>query len=400
MNCESCTDRLIDLLDGAVDPTEAEAMRGHLAECEVCSGASERMRAGRELASLVRLEDPPSTVHAHVMAAARERAAGRASMRPDARESSPRTLAEETRADSLERGGASGLWPTLMRWLGGFAMGPQVAMSMLLLLMVGIGLWYLPDLRRQDPSDLHAIVDPAAGDEIGEAGGLAPAEPLALNVDPRTGRVHTREELADVEPRPTHRAEARAGGGREAPRDEPPVAVPSHHEEDDPLLGEMEAVDAAPESLLEQRGVAAPTATTGPTAEAPPTAQVPPPFADTTDESMVRRPEPDLRALLPPALHQLARNRAREAGCGDAIPSYEQLLARHPSYPGASEARLELADCYRRTGQLGRARPLLEAAAQDPRFASRAQRELMRLGVADMTSQRGAAAAPAEATPE
>jgi hypothetical protein len=133
-----------------------------------------------------------------------------------------------------------------------------------------------------------------------------------------------------------------------------------------------------------------PTAPSAPVAPMPTQAtRVAAPVEESTAE-MVRRPETDTRPLLPGALHQLARNQVRDVGCGTAIGSYEQLVARHPSYPALHEARLELADCYRRTGQVSRARALLEQAAQDPRVASRAQRELVRLEAAERAMNRTA----------
>jgi hypothetical protein len=466
MDCESCTDRLVDLLEELVDGDDAEALQGHLTTCESCSAAFERMKAGRELASFMVLEEPPSAVRASVLAAARERAAGRASLRPEVVERPEQVaVVRETRRDDAPKpdDGEGGLWSSLMRWLGSLAMGPQVAMSMMLLLMVGIGLWYLPELRRHDPTDTHAILDPATGDEAGPSGALAPAEPLALDADPRTGRIRAREEAGEppterrVRPaaesrvaaaeRPAAAVDEPAGGGEEftgaptdtvaeaptdtiagpptdtvagAPTDTvagpptdtvagpppPPVAQPMpERQRAQAQLAAAEAegfeMDLAPGQALEGTPRVAPSAAapppTAPAYAAAPVEEAPTPAArpaarPMVDEGrvaeMVDRPTTDTRPLLPAALHQLARNQVRESGCAQAIGSYEQLLARHPSYSGIQEARIELADCYRRAGRISRARSLLELAARDPRVASRAQRELLRLEAAERAMNR------------
>ena len=84
---------------------------------------------------------------------------------------------------------------------GSFKTGDAITdAAMTLVLMVGIGLWYLPELRRHDPADTHAIVDPAPGDEVGPSASLVPAERLDLEADPHTGRIVPREDLAQAAP--------------------------------------------------------------------------------------------------------------------------------------------------------------------------------------------------------
>ncbi|HEY8429711.1 MAG TPA: anti-sigma factor, partial [Sandaracinaceae bacterium] len=203
MDCEACTDRLVDLLEGELDAAEAEPARAHLAECESCAAAFARLERGRELATMLVLEEPPASVRNAVLAAARERAMARAPVRvPDSVER-PASEPREPRHDREDEDG--GLWASFLRWLGSLAMGPQVAMAMMLLLMIGIGLWYLPGLRSRPAGDAHAILDPAPGDEAGPSQGLQPAAPLDLEADPRTGRIRPRDEHPARPPRPAPR---------------------------------------------------------------------------------------------------------------------------------------------------------------------------------------------------
>jgi TolA-binding protein len=440
MDCEAVTDRLIDLLYEELDQADAEKARAHLSGCESCAAAFDRMSSGRELASMLKMEEPPSAVRVSVLAAARERAMDRAS-RPEPAREPARAPAREVEREEV------GLWAAFVRWLGGFAMGPQVAMATMLLLMVGIGLWYLPELREHDPTDDNAILD--STDEVGPSATLEPAQPLELEADPRTGRMvqaeHDEEgrrprehedqvDQARLDPEPARVAanlpvaednEESAQEGERAPRPEPQVIT-------EPIEGmELAEAEIPPGESMGQR----PQPMVAP---APPPQQTqlavqqapPPPRVALDDEApagpadssararyergmaryeqrdynaaaeefdaVVRRPDTDATRLLPSALHHLARSRRATGNCRGAIAPYEQLLGRHPSYPGAGDARVELGECYTRQGRLSDARRVLEQASRDPRVASRAQVELRRLETAEREHEQAADVEAAE----
>ena len=409
MDCEACTDRLIDLLYGEIDDADAEAARAHLDGCETCAGAFERVTAGHELATMLVMEEPPESVLEGVMAAARERA-GRISAKPEPVAQPVQVVPREAHERAEDDEG--GLWSSLMRWLGSFAMGPQVAMATMLFLMVGIGLWYLPDWRGIDPTDTHAIVSPLGGDEVGPSAGLVPAEPLALEEDPHRARIRPRGQddvapapprgrpaapAADAPPPPVRdrHATAELAPTAPAPRDRLQATPVEREAEalalgqgqplamDHPSEGAPSALPSAPQQAFAQPPPPATpgTAAAGRSSSATPSAPSAPTIARAESE-------PSSHDMLPPALHQLARNQAAADTCAQAIGTYERLLARYPSYPRASEARVELADCYRRTGRLTQARRSLETASRDPRTSSRAQRELVRLEAAERAMDR------------
>lgn len=224
MDCEACTDRLVELLYEELPEEDAEATRAHLSGCEACSQAFAQIRAGKGLAAMLEMAEPPASVLDAVMAAARERVADRAPAQEPAHE----RPATAPRPDEEE---ASGPWAAFLKWVGGFAMRPQLAMALTLLLIVGLGMWYLPTLRQSDPADSHAIVDPAPGDEAGPSTSLVPAEPLDLEADPRTGRIRTREDEAAEErvaavrpapPAPTPEPAPEVTGERSVPPPSPP----------------------------------------------------------------------------------------------------------------------------------------------------------------------------------
>lgn len=401
MDCEACTDRLIDLLYEEIEGADAEAARAHLAACETCAGAFERLSKGHELANRLTLQEPPAVLES-VFAAARERA-GRVSAKPEP--VSQRVIYAPPREVAAADHQDDGLWSSLVRWLGSFAMGPQVAMATMLFLMVGIGLWYLPEWREADPLDTHAIVNPAAGDEAGPSAGILPAEPLALEEDPRRARIRPRTE-DNAQERTTR---GRSRGGSPAPaapattgaaaREQgapPPSPAPAAAER--PTTAETQAIANEQQALaLDAPVEAEPAAPAQAFAEPPPEPAAPsvapsaaPPAAPSAPmlAEGVARDAPGSDEMVPAGLHQMARNQAASNACPQAIRTYERLLAQFPTYPHASDARVELADCYRRTGRLTQARRSLEAASRDPRTASRAQRELVRLEAAERAMDR------------
>lgn len=439
MDCEACTDRLVDLLYGELDEPDAESTRAHLAECESCAGALARLERGRELASFMVMEEPPSAVRNAVLAAARERgAAMRAPTKVPAAIEEP-SAREPRRVDHDEEDGG-GLWSSFLRWIGGFAMGPQVAMAMMLLLMVGIGLWYLPGMRsRGGPGDAQAILDPAPGDEVGPSQGPEPAAPLDLEADPRTGRIRPRDEDQEAAPPPRHAQRTESSGEAEAPAEvapsEPPaeeIAIAEDEEAeapppdeqrrqprereraqlaviDEPLPGPDTAMemDIAPgQAALAEQQAAPPPPTQAQQGQAPAyamgtqqeramqaTPRVAPmpstmpsraPMARAEAEGVEAPPSAgDSRHALAQAAHRQAASLAQRGQCRAAIPAYQRLLAENPTYAQAHVARLELADCYRTTGNLTQAQRLYEQSARDARVASRARRELLRLEAAE-----------------
>jgi hypothetical protein len=104
-------------------------------------------------------------------------------------------------------------------------------MAMVLLLMVGVGLFYLPGLRRDRAVEGGAIVNADPGDEAGPSATIQPAAPLDLRLDTRTNR---------LQPAAVGAAQAEA-----PPRAPDGDAVPS---EDDAVAGA--AIEVSPAATL------------------------------------------------------------------------------------------------------------------------------------------------------
>ena len=452
MSCEACTERLVELLYGELDGADRSGIEAHLEECTACAEAYERISVGKSFAARLPMEVPPDDGLREVFAAARKKAAAIRAEAPEPTGRRARAASKARASEAAHPGGAKasaalpegdapeGLWASLVSWVGGVAMRPQLAMAMTLLLMVGIGMWYLPTLRQSDPSDVHAIVDPSPGDEVGPSASLEPAEPLDLLADPRTGRMHQRDEdhersVADRTPVSAARAsEPRARD--EEPATDPSGEPPADAADDEarfatrltgePADGRGEGATApsatAPSASPTTAGTTPPDETSEPLAEsAPAEAQTPPPAGADESEStfrrgmeryrrrqyraaaqdfsdVVRRPGADARQLLPPALHHLARSQRGANNCAAAVRTYEQLLARHRGYAGSPEAMIEAADCYRRIGRLSDARRWLTEAQSHGAVASRARRDLTTIAAAERAHEAVNEPGDAEAT--
>ncbi|MBK8169309.1 MAG: zf-HC2 domain-containing protein [Sandaracinaceae bacterium] len=142
MNCDQARPHLTALAHGTLSDALAEEVSEHLATCAVC----------------------------------RERAEALSAEFADARDNEAKPLT----------------WTSKLRSIPRRILGPQVSMAMVLLLMVGIGLLYLPRLRGNADLSGSPLVD--TGDTTGLRGAISPAAPLELALDPRAHRIRTREE--------------------------------------------------------------------------------------------------------------------------------------------------------------------------------------------------------------
>jgi hypothetical protein len=170
MDCRTCEPTLIDLVHDELATDAAAEARAHLGECASCRASFERLVAGRALASRLELERPPQPVGARLLQLAESRAA---ELRAEAAPKSPPTPAR-----------------ALFDFLARFAMGRQVGMATIMLLIVALGVWSLPRLRR-DPVGSGAVVDAETEGEAAPSPGVVPADRLDLEVDPRARRIRS-----------------------------------------------------------------------------------------------------------------------------------------------------------------------------------------------------------------
>jgi hypothetical protein len=378
MDCELCEKRLVDLLYDELDASSAAEVRAHLEGCEACRHAMDKLESGRAFARKLELAPAPSM--AKVLAAAREQAAtNRAARdRPE-----PTHEPEVPRERPVEESPLT----RVLRWLGAVAMGPQLGVATVLLLVVGIGLWYLPQLGDGERGREIALLEPEPG-STGETTTLVPAEPLQLAHDPRTGRVVsvTAEDEAPAPRPPSEPAQPRRP-------DRPPAEAPELElaaaeqtvPAEEPGPGGVEA-DALPELTTaagSYEGGALPPVAAAP---APPATTPAAPRAEVRVERLGLDDVPapaaaDGETLAATALHAQARSLSSAGRCAEAVARYDQLVARYPDYPQGAQASLESADCLRRLGRASAARVALERASRSgvPTVAGAARRGLVEL---------------------
>lgn len=408
MDCELCEKNLVDLLYGELDDAVAKQMRAHLDSCDGCRQAFAKLEVGRAFARKLELAAAPSL--ATVLAAAREQAAtNRAAREPGVPASAP--------ADPQRVPEQSGL-PRWLLWLGAIAMGPQLGVATVLLLMVGIGLWYLPQIGDTGGRGAIDVIEPEPP-PMAETTALAPAEPLELAHDPRTGRVVTREGSSDEgqsdegRPPPAPPRPQAADHRPETPAEPTPELFAEVERDvpgsDDPGAGLVES-DSLPEvssaAGAYEGGSLPPLAPAPEHAVAPPVTPSPassPSLGARSVGATPRSEMEDLSAgprgdeLAAAALHGQARQLATAGRCPDAIGRYEQLQARYPAYPEGARASVEMAECMRRLGRVGQARTVLERASRSPvaAVASSARRQLVEMDAEERALTQPAA--PAEA---
>ncbi|MEZ4253361.1 MAG: hypothetical protein R3B99_34570 [Polyangiales bacterium] len=124
-------DRVLDLVYGEIEGAEARALRRELEACPSCAPELQKMEDAKRLADALPLAPLPSTTRASILAAARLKANETAAALP-ARERE--VVTREAVARPVD------LWERVRRFL----LGPQTAMAAVMLLVVAIGVWYLP----------------------------------------------------------------------------------------------------------------------------------------------------------------------------------------------------------------------------------------------------------------
>ncbi|MFO0680594.1 MAG: tetratricopeptide repeat protein [Sandaracinus sp.] len=429
LDCETCDALLIDLVLNELDEARAAEVRAHAASCESCTRALARLEGGRKAARELARVEPPRLDG--VLAAARARAAEARAARHAPAESMPAPAP----AAPASAGPSESWLDTTLRWLGGWASRPQVAMAAVLVLVLGIGLFNLPALRSHDELEGEGtLVEPSGQVALGPS--LDPAAPLEIDVDAQRQRVALRTEgesaqevgARDVRPTTTVVAEATPTsadrptthadhGVREATSEERSSAADESSALAalviPPSSGTGRVEDGVlPDITSETAGsttasVYGPGTTPAPPAMAPSRSGVTAPPPVPTEEVEPGTPSP--AGLLPAAIHRQARALASAGHCDQAIPRYRSLLTTHPDYADAPRAMIELADCDRRVGQLDEAARWLARAETFPSVSADARRERARLETARAASARAAtdvversAAAtdrPAEAAP-
>ena len=351
VNCDDAEKAVLDMAYGEVELARVADLEVHYASCPSCADALAKVKRGVALGHQLRREAAPSM--SVVLQAARERAA--ATRAAKSVEAEPQVVTiRETKTEAPFEG--------FFAWLGRVAMGPQLGVATVLLVVVGLGLWYLPRLRAPSALEVATLEpDPATG---AETQALAPADPLELTHDPRTGRVVASADVVANERARATNLERPPRVVRPAPEetagDELRVAIAEIPSEETPGSVQLEAMAEMPSAAG-----AMVTAPITPGASAGPRAE------EATLDS-------ELNAT---TLHAEARALAQSERCAESVSAYQRLLREHPQYRDGSRASLEMSECLRSLGRNSEARDALARASRSPvsSVASGARRALVEM---------------------
>lgn len=224
MDCRTCEPTLIDLVHSELATDAAREAHAHLATCASCRASFETLVAATKLAAQLPLVEPPPHVATRVMELA---------------EAHARDVAARQRVVAPQ----PTPWQALLDFVGRLATRPQVAMATIMVLIVAVGFWSLPRLRRQaSPPVAGVVVNPEPEGEAAPGTGVEPAERLDLKVDMRARRIRSKDGLPApaaapsaiaAAPQPSAPAANEALAARDKNADDPLAAL------DDVDLGEV-----------------------------------------------------------------------------------------------------------------------------------------------------------------
>ena len=344
MNCEECNVDLLALAYGELEPSEAEAARARLGACPECQAELSRLEALRRLIGpwgAQRFTPPAATDDVILQAARSKVGAGAATTTGTVTAAAPEP----------------GVWDRAVRWLATLAMGPQTAMATIMLLAIGIGLWYFPRTSEHDAEATGGTVTQIPeGTDVGASVQEASEPSSDWSASPALAEPDREVQVAP--PLPAAPSPAEGGDGRGGTV--APVPVPSAPTPNPGVRRQRRARARAPA----RRSAAAPAEAEAPLGAAERAAT---PF-DRDDsvqaryqrgvqrqsqgdyrgaiddfEEVLRAPTDADRAVVPDAIRRLADSYQRTGRCDGAVPQYESLLRRFPSYRQAG----------RRPGRLG-----------------------------------------------
>ncbi|MEM9191742.1 MAG: tetratricopeptide repeat protein [Myxococcota bacterium] len=380
---------LLDVLYGEHDAEPEALARLGPEDQRALEGLELTRRMLDELPSL----EPPRELDAAILAAARSKSG---------------TESEGALAAEPHQSEEEGLWATILRWVGGVAMGPQVAMATIMLAVVGLGLWYFPK-ESQDPMVGTTVLSP---DDGLSQGPVEPAAPLDLDLDPRTNRLRAIEEEEAFEapagdPEASRELAGRADNDRRvtagavvdgelAPEvaDRPEANAPRQARTQE--MAPLPALPAVAREETERDEALTPVDAYARGVRRYNRGSF---DAAAEDFQFALRAAPGQGVQVSEALHHLANSHRRAGACRQAIGQYERLLAQFPNYGRAPQAMMDLAACYRQTGRISDAVSLLRRAERYQSVAQAARRELLRLESVQRVRERRRSPSPAPSPP-
>jgi TolA-binding protein len=387
MDCTELDALLLDWALGELDAETAARVEAHLAGCDACRAASERLRGGARAASAIEWASPPSSLEAKILAA----------LPPSG---------SDQHARRRERTNA---WTKL----GVFVMRPSVAMAACALLIVGVWAGVARRSEKRAPESAVAQSEGAAVRVSASVASLEATPPIAAGAPadlmapaPSAAAANAAAERAAA-PAPQTLAvrdeseadKAKSLGGVAATRagdiPAPAAAPPAAPGFAAPAGGAgrgLAALDGKPSGLAKDDDVDA-------------KGGAPASYATALDAYRQGRYTEAAVGFVAAAragdrpasaLYYAGRSYRLAGSCVMAIPQYDAVLSRFPSADEAPRAALEGGHCARQLGDLDRARDRYRRALAFASTKSEAQTALDAISGAPADTA-GAAGKPATA---
>jgi TolA-binding protein len=387
-DCREFAELLLDLAYDEIEEGEARRLREHAAACTACTAELEGILLTRKLAGALPKPDPIPRFEDAVLAEA-ERAAALAS-----RPSEPRLRGEDRIAGIASPG------PTFLDRLRAALFKPAFATALAATVVFAVSFYLYRNAAPYRDEDVGAPGAPFYG-----PAGVTGAVPSTAT--PSSPVVARREELrAAGEPAgpggaPPSRSSLGTGRGVAQSKGTLGTAGPAQVNSADELdregIGAGDVAAAAPaaegapswDKGEADFGGAGKAAGGAPAKPAPVDQSV----ADVFTEGMDAYDRGDCAAattalervvdsygapiaLVPKALHHLARCARRSGSCGRAVVYYSRLFAEYPAYEERPDAMWEAAACHRRLGHVEQSLALLRELAQLPGWEQKADSEM------------------------
>lgn len=355
MDCNAFDEAALDLLydEERLRGRAGDELRRHVEGCSRCSGALAALQRGRDAALLEPLP-VPAGLEASILAAVEQQ--------------------QELQNRSWLR-----TFDKFLSLAGSYAMRPQAAMAVLMVLMVGMSLLLLR-ARPAGPGAVRITEDgvPALDAPARAAATQIAAAPATALPEKRAAADVAAQKKTDEE-----RAPSKVDASKERPEAAAVAAAELTAKPDDA------ADDTKEDRLADATAVTAEAAPAAATAPSATTAPVDAAYAAANEDYKARRYTDAVRgfdivakgggANAPMAALLAARSTRYSSGCGAALPRFDNLASRFVGTSVAAEATWDSANCYREVGQFDRARQLFQAMRRVAGYRDRAEKELTSL---------------------
>gem|GEM_PF-425563 len=346
VDCDQLDRIALDILYDEADERVSEDAQRHLDQCSRCAELladlrSIRQTIGHDIAA--QLIEPPTDFEPQLLDVARK---------THKQVSLPRRV---------------GRW---ISWAGGYAMRPQTAMAVLLLLMIGSSLFFIRGRRSGDQGDVVRITEQGVPEAQRTDPGLAQNPSMLLPAPdelaraqarrPKVGNIDVARTQVDVLPAPV----ASAGDVPDAQALDPSVSDDDPNAMKPPAQVTSASIDSTAEPVQEAYTQALALYKAGSFVG-----------AYRAFDAIAIAGGPNAASA---ALYAAKAVRA-SSGCVNALPRYESVWVRYGGTAAGREARWETASCARITGDLVRARIIYRELASVDSQRERAEAELAKI---------------------